>query len=668
MSILVLNSKGEDPEDFSNYMTENIEFPANAEVCLVGSHINRKLMVPKEVSFSVHGNRLHFQYGHGGTFGSGREYTPHSSYQYEFHNKAGIWPVKANTYGEIEATSNGYLNSPEFTPISPLCGGWANDIGAGTDLFTLFNSLRYPDRAQSDGSTLLKNIFQVPGATNKNPVLGAFNDTATPVATDSVNLQGAGPYANWVGVESLTNKVTNYIDVEPLFNTDNGARAAVFATLPSTTNIQGGGYHWQFTIVGNTVDDITGLRGGIIASGGEIINPNKGDAMNGTNSTLNKLSNNTDFSCWWQVTRSNPATGACTIAFYKRPIQPPGKKGYSTQMDGAIKWGQVALTASTESQRVGIRPINNGAGEYRLEGYGVNVTTATNAIQGITLAATDGGAAGYVTITDPRDSTIAEADKFNLYRHLPIFQGVTCPRSRAPGTLNVTMNAIHHNETHSTVASVAQQTASLPFTFGFKPLDLEDQIIEKFDAQNYAGIRRAQIGYALGYSSAWLRQTALLMLPAGTGAVAEIPINSTIPIAHSLVVSLPNLPISGFFGNSTGTNEAGTLGINSGGTSAPIIGVIPFGTGPLRTSDTAGFQNGDSGWAHAARGSWYAAPMENWIKLKNPSAFKVSSLRVKLTDELGTKPDILAGNTTITIKIKAPAVGDVDRGLTIQGN
>jgi len=59
--------------------------------------------------------------------------------------------------------------------------------------------------------------------------------------------------------------------------------------------------------------------------------------------------------------------------------------------------------------------------------------------------------------------------------------------------------------------------------------------------------------------------------------------------------------------------------------------------------------------------------MENWIKLKNPSAFKVNSLRVKLTDELGQKPNICAGNTTVTIKIKAPAMGDVDRGLTIQG-
>ena len=47
MSLIVLNSKGSDPEDFSNFMTEQIKFPKDAEVCLVSSNINRKMMIDK---------------------------------------------------------------------------------------------------------------------------------------------------------------------------------------------------------------------------------------------------------------------------------------------------------------------------------------------------------------------------------------------------------------------------------------------------------------------------------------------------------------------------------------------------------------------------------------------------------------------------------------------
>ena len=45
-------------------------------------------------------------------------------------------------------------------------------------------------------------------------------------------------------------------------------------------------------------------------------------------------------------------------------------------------------------------------------------------------------------------------------------------------------------------------------------------------------------------------------------------------------------------------------------------------------------------------------PMENWICLNNPAPFSVSSLRCRLTDSLGNKPNMLDQTTTITIKIK----------------
>ena len=50
MSLIILSSKGSDPEDFSNFITEQIKFPSDAEVCLVSSHINRKMMVEQILS------------------------------------------------------------------------------------------------------------------------------------------------------------------------------------------------------------------------------------------------------------------------------------------------------------------------------------------------------------------------------------------------------------------------------------------------------------------------------------------------------------------------------------------------------------------------------------------------------------------------------------------
>mgnify|MGYP003317756451 CR=1 FL=1 len=65
MSLIVLNSKGSDPEDFSNFMTEQIKFPKNAEVCLVSSNINRKMMVAHEAEIAAGSNSIGFQLGSG---------------------------------------------------------------------------------------------------------------------------------------------------------------------------------------------------------------------------------------------------------------------------------------------------------------------------------------------------------------------------------------------------------------------------------------------------------------------------------------------------------------------------------------------------------------------------------------------------------------------------
>ena len=674
MSIIVLNSKGSDPEDFSNYVTENIEFPKNAEVCLVSAHINRKLLIAQEVQFSSQGNRLAFQYGRGNLLARtvGNSYTPHSPYSYEFHEDNRIFPVKFTTLGEVEAAANAYLNNALYTPISPLVGGWACDVPA-SGLFTLHNFQRIPDPVQSEGTTTLTDIFAVPGS---NFSTSGINSTVTPVGgvtTTSIKVFVPPiPQNSWIICKSNSDKVSNFIDTNPLFNTDNGATVGAFPMNPTQTSQVNGGWNWLFqTFNFATPESARATRGGIITSNGSIINPNKGDQNNGTNSVLNKLSNDTDFSVWWQIVDYNEANGSVTINFYKRPVLADGGKAYTSQMDGAIQWGAVRTTPwialAPSNIVIGMRPVNDIAGGtgYCIEGYAYLVNIASNTIIGAVLPATAGVPAqpGIMKVTDPLDLTEAAADKCNLYRHLPLYQGLTIGGGFGPSA-EVAMNAIHHGD-HDGLMPAAGQTGALDYTFGFGSLTPQDQVVEKFDVLNWTQINRATIGYALGFNSSWLRQTAANMVPApGPGAAAELPLGQTIPLAHCTVVSLPDLPISGFFGNSTGTVAAGTLGLNSGGTSAPIIGVIPWALDNAPTREAAPIP----GINRDSRGTFYSSPMENWIQLKNPTSFKLSSLRVKLTDELGMKGNICAGNTTITIKIKAPKTQDIDRGLTRQGN
>ena len=80
MSLIVLSSKGDDPEDFSNYMTQGVKFPKDAEVCLVSSHINRKLMSVNEIQIAAGANTFSLSYGSADLIFSRDEagYTPHA--------------------------------------------------------------------------------------------------------------------------------------------------------------------------------------------------------------------------------------------------------------------------------------------------------------------------------------------------------------------------------------------------------------------------------------------------------------------------------------------------------------------------------------------------------------------------------------------------------------
>ena len=642
MSLCILSSKGSDPEDFSNFVTEQIKFPKDAEVCLVSSHINRKMMVDKEVRLEAGGNTLGFQFG-SGTLDALRPttgYTPHSPSAWEIGPVDNHFPVII-TDGEIPALANAFMNEPKYQPISPLVGGWISDVGvAPGDLFTFKNEMKIPDPASSRGNTRVEDILIQPGWNIIEN--GGVNNTDILPGTSSVAQPAGALYVDWVGCKgSVGQGSTNFVDKDPVWNTDTGQRLGVYTPLAGAgACIEGGGWTWGFNIdPAMAVKDIMGLRGGIFSNADF-----SGETAQNQSSNINKIIGGTDYSLWWEVVRADLASGRVSIDFCARNPKPSGSKG--NQRDDKIIWGHIDSAPSTDAVRIGMRPVQYNVGGddvYVIEGFFGRADQPTNAWTINPLPVTT-GQNGWIKVTDPeRPAPFAPVSlQFDLYRHLPLRMGCNTQEEAQ----DVVMNAVHHARTTHRNMSVASIATSPGFTFCLGDITPTDQATQLWDASVRQILRKSTIGGTLGFIAKYKRQTATLM--STTGAVADIGLDQALPIAKPLVVCLPDLPITGFYGNSAGELSAGTLNMNSGGTSGTILGVIPYGDKPLRDPLGAGAVIDPD----QQRGEFFSAPMENWIQLSNPAPFSLSSIRCKITDALGQKPECLDPNTTITFKIR----------------
>jgi len=673
MSLLVLNSKGSDPEDFINYVTEQINFPKNAEVCLVQSHINRKTALDNEITISAGGNSLAFQFGTGDveTDRNTAGYTPHSPINILYQENDKMFPIKYKGVAEIQLRLADTLNDPTIQPISPLVGGWTATIPLLvppllTSPIELRCNLQVPAGANEQGQTLVKNVVIQPGHQGGigTVVAGAPNNINT-TNQFALPVQGVLGYANWVTLTSAgtIDETSGYVDLEPLWNTDTDARTLVYVNTAPATNVVGGAWSWQFdTQLITAREEVMRARGGILANHA-IINSGDGpegfNAMNGSNANLNPFTGGTDFAAWWEFETYDQTTGQGMCVFYARTIT-AGNKSPQDDATQRYEFARCRIPPNAQSIRICMRPtMARGLGvanKYCIEGFAGVITTATNTIPGAWIVGTGLGAPGYIICTDPEDDTpeAIPQPKFDLYRHLPIRQGINMPEA-----IEFKMNAIHHGFGGAAM-SAPNQILSLPFQFGFNSLTVSGPQTQNFDTYFRPKIQKSTIGPSLGYINPWQAQTSANMDAAQAGLVAQQTIYEAQPMNHCLVVNLPDLPISGFYGNSTGNLLSGTLNMNAGGTSSAIIGVIPFGN-PI-TWDSS--QDTLDAW----RGQYNEPGNENWIQLRNPHSFSITSLRVKLTDELGNNPRYLSENTTITIKIKAPRAGDDDSGLTRQGN
>lgn len=645
MSLIVLNSKGDDPEDFSNFMTEQIKFPADAEVCLVSSNINRRMMIDLEAHIAAGSNSLGFQLGSGTLLADSTRnadlYTPHAPNEINIESKGKNFPIK------VVATSvgdeiNAHMNNPEKILCSNTCRGWAS-AAVGAAPFTFWNT---PQVCEPDTEGDVGNWITQPGANRINQ--GGINSTTQSGGTVQPE---AGAYVNWKKLKG-TNGNGSFVDLEPLWNTHNGARLGTFNPNGSNINIEHGGWNWRFRTDNTAAEEIAALRGGIFDN-----TTFTADDWFNKDSNINKLVGGTAYTVWWELTRV-AADGSATCTFYARKPGNKTKEGVNNELDSmTVRWAQVALPAAPAAHiSLGIRPVIDATGAapvYVLEAYMGVTALATNLWTTPPAACTAGGTAGKIIVSDPLDigtwsPTIGGVDRlnFDLYRHLPIRMGVSSSHTEP----RVLCNAIHHAQVASTAMSVTDQGNFSPYTFllnNLSPIQnaLPENLGGSWDAPCRQMLRKATLAKVLGYIGHFGKVAATAMLPAAAGLPADIGLNLTLPENLNLVVTLPDLPITGYYGNSSGDDAAGTLNLNSGGNSAAILGVIPIGERPYKTP-----AGGDRVNNH--RGQFFACPMENWVCLNNPAPFSTSSLRVRITDALGNKPNVLDSTSTITIKVK----------------
>jgi len=645
MSLIVLNSKGSDPEDFSNFMTEQIKFPKDAEVCLVSSNINRKMMVDLEASIASGSNSIGLQLGHGNLLGDGTRdgtlYTPHSPFSIDIETAGKNYPIKAIDTG-VGAVINASFNDVGKIGISNIARGWASGVTAGNP-FTFWNT---PVVCETQTEGDVGDWMNVVGANRIGGNGGGINSTTQTGGT--VEPEG-GVYADWKKLKG-TNGNGLFVDLQPLWNTHNGARLTVFTPNASGLNIEHGAYNWRFRTDNTDVERLNGLRGGIFDN----TEFTRANAYN-VNSNINKQQGGTAYTVWWELDRIL-ADGRAECNFYARK---PGRKtveGNNNPRDeDVVKWASSNLPASPGAHiSIGIRPVLDTTGPdpvYVLEAFFGVTDLANNNWTTPPVASTDNGTAGKIVIADPRNPNTYTATgtgrlNFDLYRHLPLRMGITSCATEP----RVLCNAIHHKTTASADMNAGDLGAYSPFTFLLGDLAPTQQVLPhtaggSWDAECRQVLRKSTLASVIGYNTHYGFVAPPAMLPAQAGLPAQQDLGLTRPEALNLVVTLPDLPITGYYGNSSGSGEAGTLNMNSGGNSASIVGVIPAGNRPFKDSES-GIAGGTD------RGEFFACPMENWICLNNPAPFSVSSLRCRLTDSLGNKPNMLDQTTTITIKIK----------------
>lgn len=674
MSLIVLNSRGQDPAEFENHGF-NIRLGKGSQMCLCGVNLNRPPQTPLQIAISDCNNNG-WIVGNGGRRED--DFHPHSAIY--FRIKEGVYNIDGLTFEMTYAMNGNYLPEHKDNYAGMPISCWratTADFSAGG--LRMENAGAVGAEVYSIKCGCVKVINGM--RTRKRAVLGAAgggqypdpagaNAGAIPIGAPGVN----DIIENVVDPDWITcipsNRCKNFILTDPLWNTSNDARPGIFSGAgPIPADGSQDGYTWSTSLpaVGATRPEamIGKIVGGIVSSkwtGGLNAGGGGNDPLAGNTNTQGPQAlasrwgiggNRMDL--YWTIGERSSVAAGYQILFYAADMRKDGNYKINPTID--TRWGELQIPppAAAEVWEICIRPISTigGPNVYQLEAWARQRANFGGAQVGAAVPATGGGAAGVYNIDENGPN--------QLYKHLPMFQAMSY-KEQAPVVGNWNFRSICHNCRPADgfgagltlvdfTSAAANVNNALDFTACFSPTT------PNF-ANNPAGggptsanplrhdlvgqsNRRAAIAPCIGYQTGTLQEAPQATADATgvAGGTASRNFESGEPVA---VIQIPNVPLHGECG-------AGST-IWGGSNGGQVLGVAKLD------------EEGSYGAFNFGMNVYSEISQTNWIDVGNMGQDALSQLKVKITDPTGRKLVGLFPDTTIWLKIRSREQGNITTG------
>lgn len=674
MSLIVLNSRGQDPAEFENHGL-NLRLGKNTQFCLCGVNLNRPPQTPLQLAISQSVNNGWIIANGGRLQDDGHFHSP-----IPFRIKEGVYNI-AGLEAEMTYAMNGnYLpqNLDTYAGMPVSC--WRPDTGgtgglffdsagaAGAEVYSIKCAMT---KVVNGMKTRLRSVVGAAGG-------GEFPD---PAGANAGVIPNGIPGPNDIRVNGVdpdyidlrpSNRCKNFICMDPLWNTANDGRYGAFfgGGGPIPADGTNDGYTWghQFTLADHAASRewVGKIRCGIVSSkwagglgaGGTTL----AGSINasGPNAARSRWGiGGTRYDLYWEIgERTGPGAGF-QILFYSSDMRKDGN--YKNNPATDTLWGNLTIpplaALAPEWWEICIRPVQvAGAGTYRLEAW-ARLRTFPGANQvGAVVLATAGAAAGYYEIN--------ETDKA-LYQNLPMFQALSF-REQAPIVGSWSIRSIHHNARPPSAqdpngfapatelipfTNPAAQNNALPLSCCFSPTSVNFQrnpagggpaVLNplRYDLISQSN-RQASIAPCIGFNAGTIQEipqagTALVGL---AGDNASRNFESSEPIA---VIQLTNIPLHGELG-------AGST-IWGGSNGGQVLGIAELD------------QQGNFGAFNLGMNVYSEPSQTNWIDCGNMASDSLNQLKVKITDPTGRKLVGLFPDSTIWLKIRSTEHGQTRTG------
>lgn len=677
MSLIVLNSKGQDPAEFENHFGRGIKLPKNAELCLVGSNINYKENTEDETQISENNDTFVVQYGDVATAGLNETgpyviKIPHGNYKNLDLGSAIQSALFAGQGPTGQENSGWYKNQPvssirngiqciydlgtkklSFTPRAQtvqvgVFGGMANE----QDTFTSSAEAR---RSFFASTGCYRSYGADPSQTDNQLTLGQ----ELPIT----RLGFDNTYALWSPPADVfeTNQTQAILSKYACWTHNTGAapllpEAGGWGGSPHINPYWMAGHHWLLPTLSYAQrrDKLTMYMGGLVSQR-RVGVTSWGNPVYSANNRQQLIDNwangGIKYDIWWEV-EPDDANTKWIVKYYYHPTNKP----YS--YDNAIQFGEGQLLQNGDNQislipkagTCGTDPTaptlpGTDADKFIWEGRYSHSNAVTTYNVTKSDPATLNGQQGYCVVTD--------GGNFDLYKYLPIYQGCnlkhrdpdagTAPQTIAISTLRhgnsrVVEQSIYNGqgEPISGPPGVAIANNEAPFRdvyFGFSPVREMPLGTNPFIDNKFRLMvdREANVGKSLGF-----REDSLNKYVKNTVVTLEssFPATNWSETEDVAIIQLPNVPIEGSLG--------GGSSVWGGANDAQILGIAPIRI-VKNTEISASTENG---------AVYTEASNENWIKLSNLCMDSLNQLQVKITDPTGRKLKNLSPDTTIWIKIR----------------